>query len=87
MIVWYESMYRCSFACLFGSNVEENADIIKAISYINANWDAQAMWQGRDWGNSRMQDNEEIASRWRKAMNSEPYFHGVDGIYELIGFD
>lgn len=26
LIVWYESMYRCSFACLFGSNFEENAD-------------------------------------------------------------
>ena len=68
-------------------HIEDNADVIKAISYINANWDAQAMWQGRDWGNSRLQDNEVLATKWRETMSQPPYVHTVDGTYELIRFN
>ena len=48
--------------------IEENGDVIKAVSYINANWDAQQMWgppyhQGY-WGDSRIEVNEDIKKRW-----------------------
>ena len=67
-------------------HIEENADVIKAISYINADWDSQAMWAGRGWGNTRIQDDDAVAMRWRETMGQDLYVHDVDGTYDLIGF-
>lgn len=68
-------------------HIEENTDVIKAISYINTNWEADAMWQGRGWGNSRIQDNPLIAESWRRKMDEERYVHDTTMTYGLIGFD
>ena len=48
--------------------IKENGDVVKGISYINANWDAQQMWgppydQGY-WGDSRIEVNKEIKRLW-----------------------
>ena len=37
----------------FFDHIEQNKDVIRAVSYINANWDAQEMWT--DWGQTRME--------------------------------
>ena len=68
------------------SHIEENTDVIKAISYINSDWDAETMWKGGGWGNARIQDNEFVSARWRETMDRDPYVHRVDGTYALIGF-
>ena len=33
--------------------MEKNIDVVRATSYINANWDAQDMWDG--WGQTRIE--------------------------------
>ena len=68
------------------THIEENTDIVRAISYINTHWDADAMWHGRGWGNSRIQDNAHVSAQWREKMAEDRYIHGVDGTYEMIGF-
>ena len=57
--------------------IEENGDVIKGLSYINADWDSQQMWrppyhQGY-WGDSRIEVNEDIKKRWIKEF-SKPFW-------------
>ena len=71
------------FEILF-DHIEENIDIIKAVSYINTNWDAQPMWTG--WGDTRIESNAKLKKRWMEQMNKPEYVHQTDGTYELIKF-
>ena len=50
-----------------------NKDAVRAIAYINTNWDKQAMWgppySSGYWGDTRLQANPAIAARWRAAID------------------
>jgi hypothetical protein len=46
---------------------------VPIVSYIDANWDSQPMWQGKGWGDARVQANSMIAERWLKEMKSERF--------------
>lgn len=54
--------------------MSENDDVIRALAYINANWDAQAMWgppyASGFWGDSRLEVNNEIAARFSAAVDA-----------------
>ena len=70
----------------FFTMVEENDDVVKAIAYINADWDVQPMWEGRGWGDTRIEINEHLKERWLAKMAEDRYVHSVDGLNELVGF-
>ena len=68
----------------FFSFVYQNRDVIRSVAYINAKWESQNMWrcdpsevpkrdtcESGNWGDSRVQANEEIKSRWLKEINNE----------------
>lgn len=53
-----------------------NRDIIRAVSYINTDWDSQSMWQctaercpNGYWGDSRLQANPEILARVKAELH------------------
>ena len=71
------------FQILF-DHIEANSDVIKAVSYINTDWDAQPMWDG--WGDSRIETNPELKERWLEKMAEKQYIHHTKGTYDLIGF-
>lgn len=52
--------------------MEEHQDVIRALAYINANWDAQVMWgppyNSGYWGDSRLEVNPYIAERFNEAI-------------------
>ena len=79
-LVWFDW-----FQVLF-DHIEQNRDVIKAISYINANWDADPMWQGKGWGESRIEINPRLSQRWQEKMDESLYLHTTEGIYQNIGF-
>lgn len=58
---WYEP---------FLNHVEKNSDVIGAVSYINSDWNSQRMWQGQGWGDSRLQENKDLAARWAEVLES-----------------
>ena len=62
----WESWYKIMF-----SMVEEYK--IKAISYINSNWEEQSMWVGKGWGDARIQANELIKENWLKEIQKKKY--------------
>jgi hypothetical protein len=65
-------------------HIEENDDVIKAVSYINTHWDADPMWSG--WGDSRIETNAKVKQKWLETMQQERYIHQTEGTYDLIGF-
>ncbi len=62
-----EAIWQEWFAPLF-AYVEANRDMIRAVAYINADWDSQSMWAAPYaegyWGDSRLEANPEITRRW-----------------------
>jgi hypothetical protein len=65
----------------FFDYIDLNRDVIRAVAYINADWDSQSMWrapyrQGY-WGDSRIQANPSISARWRQHIADEStWLHG-----------
>ncbi len=69
--------------------IHTNSDVIRAFAYINANWDVQALWsppyrQGY-WGDSRVQVNSDIRSRWLNEIgNTDFWLHGDEGLEKQL---
>ncbi len=74
---WYVSLFK---------HIDEHADIVKAISYINANWDAQGMWHGQNWGDTRLEINTHIKEQWLKRMALPQFVNATDDPFKVIGF-
>ena len=68
----------------FFDHMEKNIDVVRATSYINANWDAQDMWD--DWGQTRIETAPAIKTKWLQKMASPRYINAADKPFELIGF-
>lgn len=54
--------------------LNDNRDVIKALAYINVDWDSQPMWgppypEGF-WGDTRLETNAEIANRFNDAVSA-----------------
>lgn len=69
---WFEPFFQ---------TIEENQDVIKAISYINADWSSQPMWilnpvfQNVD---ARIQVSEYVTDRWVAELKNPNYLHAAD---------
>ena len=73
------------FVPLF-QHVLENADTIKAVSYINCDWASQTMWKRAAWGDTRIQTNDAIREKWLSVINAPQFINGDDDVFGLIGF-
>lgn len=82
----------------FFAYVRENADVIRAVAYINTDWASQAMWQcepgvpagqpgcaNGNWGNSAVQDNPYILERWRTELADPLWLHGSPALFGTLG--
>jgi len=72
----------------FFEHIENNLDVVKAISYINADWRTHEMWKDTDNFNidTRLQENEFITKKWIEKMNSATYIHSDSTTFKLIKF-
>ena len=68
----------------FFNHIEANKDVIRAISYINADWDAQDMWDG--WGQTRIETAPYIKQRWLEKMAEPQFINAIDKPFAHIGF-
>ncbi len=73
--VWFEKYFR---------HIEENKDVVRAISYINCNWDAQDMWT--NWGQTRIETDPLIRQRWQMKMADPIFINASDKPFDYIGF-
>ncbi len=71
-----EKAWNTWFAELFAT-IDENPDVIKAVSYINCNWSAQKMWQGSEGIfsqiDSRLQESEKLSASWKEIVGGENF--------------
>ena len=63
----------------FFAFIHENRDVVGAVAYINAHWDAQSMWGppygNAYWGDSRVQVNPLLAERWLAEVTGPAWLH------------
>ena len=68
-----EEIWEAWYAPLFAL-MDDNRDVVRALAYINCNWDAQAMWgppyPSGYWGDSRLQANAALAERFGDAVTA-----------------
>ena len=71
----------------FFKTIHDNPDLIKAISYINANWQSRPMWKENPTfsdEDARLHLNEDIAKMWKKEMAHERYLHASYGLFDYL---
>lgn len=59
---------------------------IKAVCYINSNWDEQPMWKGQGWGDARVQTNKIVKKAWLDEIKKEKYLHSSPELYKILGY-
>ena len=68
----------------FFKHIDDNLDVIRAVSYINADWDSQDMWDG--WGQTRLESAPLLKQRWLEQMADPKFINAIDKPFEAIGF-
>ena len=72
----------------FFEMIENNKDVVKAISYINCNWRSHRMWYENPTFkkvDARLQTNSEISEFWMDKLSSYDYIQSSDQLYSLLG--
>ncbi len=48
---------------------------IKFACYVNTDWDSQTLWGDQKWGDTRVQFNNDIKSKWLTAIQQAPFIY------------
>lgn len=71
----------------FFKTIEDNEDVVKAVSYINCHWKANRMWfenptfQGVD---ARLQTSKMITARWKEKVADPRYIRASPELYSIL---
>ncbi len=74
----------------FFKTIDDNPDVVKAISYINCNWKSHRMWfenptfQDVD---ARLQTNEEVAQKWSEEIAKDKYLNASPDLFDMLWDD
>ena len=64
-------------------------DEIRAVAYINANWDAENLWnapyENGYWGDARIEENTLITTNWKAEMAKSTWIHGSSNLADNLG--
>ena len=74
---WYDPLFK---------TIRSNQRI-KALAYINCNWDAQDMWRGQGWGDSRVQINSDVKTNWENEIANEQWLLAGEDLFDLLKFN
>ena len=73
---WYKPLFDTIYA----------HDNIKALAYINVDWESQPQWQGQGWGDSRLHLDEFVEQTWTNEIAKEPWVTATDSLKEIIQY-
>lgn len=79
-----QSVWLDWFQPLF--DVFDDNDNILALAYINANWDAQSMWIGQGWGDSRIEVNDIVENSWLNEIEGNNWLLADEGNFDLMDY-
>ena len=71
-ITWYRILFKFI----------ESKDV-KALCYINGNWDEQPMFEQYAWGNGKLDISENIKNYWLENISNERFIN-LDRLYKGI---
>jgi len=72
---WFIPLFR---------TINENPDVVKAVSYINCNWKAHAMWMDNPTFkkiDARLQTSKYISEKWKAEIYKAKYIHSSPLLY------
>ncbi|MDP2653254.1 MAG: glycosyl hydrolase [Candidatus Omnitrophota bacterium] len=78
-----DKAWKIYFKKLFTFMEENN---VKALSYINTDWDTIPMFKGWNWGDSRVQTNKDVLRGWKEEIKKDKYLHASGDLFRQIGF-
>jgi len=58
---------------------------IKAVSYIDDNWESMAMWKGKGWGDARVEANGVVKQKWIEEIRKPRYLHSSTNLFKTLG--
>ncbi len=71
--------------------IRQNADVVRAVSYINDHWDTLPMWgppyRHGYWGDARLGANPEILARWLVEMRDPRWLRGSPDLFRTLTRD
>ena len=73
---WFEPFFQ---------TIDDNLDVVKAVSYINCNWKAHEMWKVNPTFkriDARLQTNKKIMDKWNAAIDNQKYLHASETLFE-----
>ncbi|MEI8349332.1 MAG: glycosyl hydrolase [Candidatus Omnitrophota bacterium] len=59
---------------------------VKAVCYINSDWEKLPMFKNQGWGNARIQDNLYIKERWLKKIKASSYLGASKDLFAALGY-
>lgn len=62
------------------------SDRIKALAYINADWESQSMWTGQGWGDSRVEINDVVKTNWLGEMAKDNWLLASNDLFETLQY-
>ncbi len=74
----------------FFNAIDDNRDVVKAISYINCNWRSHQMWFSNPTFqkvDARLQTSPEITTMWEGKIYKEKYLHSSPDLYNILWRD
>lgn len=74
---WYQPLFDTIYA----------NDNIKALAYINANWEAQPMWIGKGWGDARVEINDFVLDAWKLEMNKKSWCMADENLFCFLDYE
>ena len=71
----------------FFDTIDENPDVVKAISYINAHWKSRPMWKDnptfRDI-DARLHLDPDISQKWREITGQDTYLKASTALFDYL---
>jgi len=64
-----------------------SANSIKALCYINSDWDATDMFRNEKWGDARVQSGRETLARWIQETSKDRYLKSSPELFSVLGWD
>ena len=62
------------------------ANHVKAVSYIDDNWETIQMWKGKGWGDARVEANKYVKERWMEEIRTPKYLHASPELFKKLGY-
>ncbi len=79
-----EKSWESWFPKLFTFIEEEH---VRVLCYINCNWEKTLMFQGKGWGDARIEANDDVKEHWLKETGSARYLHASDDLFNKISYN